>query len=263
MLDTIFDKIYVVWGRDPVRKEYIQNHFRKCNIENYKFVRSIVPDNLFITKDSKLKNRFQWLWVAASAKFDNILPANSSPHPLSLGEICCSYGHLKAYKTAIDDGVSNFLVIEDDAIMDLDLCLNALDWKEDIPEDWDILHFHSWRSFTGKRESRLVKSRKQVNDYFYTGYREYGGTVCYSLRIDIAKHLLARYYPIILSSDGVTASLSSSIWSRKFYNAYVFNPFLCINTLFDSQIDNEKQISEEFMTRNQRYSRENFNPDVF
>ena len=28
MLDTIFDKIYVVWGRDPARKEYIQEHFQ-------------------------------------------------------------------------------------------------------------------------------------------------------------------------------------------------------------------------------------------
>ena len=35
MLDTLFDKIYVIWGRDPARKEYIQNHFKQCNIENY------------------------------------------------------------------------------------------------------------------------------------------------------------------------------------------------------------------------------------
>lgn len=263
MLDTIFDKIYVVWGRDPARKEYIQEHFQKCDIENYKFVRSITPDNLFIKKDAKLENRFKWLWEPAAAKIDNTRHISGSPHPISLAEICCTYGHLKAYKTAVDDGVGTFLVIEDDAIMDQELCLNALDWKEDIPDDWDIIHFHSWRPFKGNREINLVNKRKQVNDYFYRGYREHGGTVCYSLKIDIAKHLLARYYPIILPSDGVTASLSASIWSRKFYNTYVFNPFLCVNTLFNSQIDNEKQITKEFMTRQQRYKRDEYNPELF
>ena len=48
MLVTLFDKIYVVWGRDPARKEYIQNHFNQCSIENYKFVRSIIPSDFFI-----------------------------------------------------------------------------------------------------------------------------------------------------------------------------------------------------------------------
>jgi len=38
MLDTIFDKIYVVWGRDPDRKEYIENHLRE-----YKKHKSITP----------------------------------------------------------------------------------------------------------------------------------------------------------------------------------------------------------------------------
>jgi len=263
MLDTLFDKIYVVWGRDPARKKYIQEHFKKCDIENYKFIRSITPDNLFITRDSKLENRFKWLWDKEAVRTDHMRYTSNSPYPISLAEICCSYGHLKAYKTAVEDKVKTFLIIEDDAIMDLELCLNALDWKESIPRDWDIIHFHSWRSFTGNRETQLVKNRKQVNDYFYTGYVEHGGTVCYSLKINIAKQLLARYYPIMISSDGMTASLSWTPFARKFYNSYVFDPFLCINTLFDSQIDNEKQISEEFITRNQRYSRDGYNPELF
>ena len=29
MLDMIFDKIYVVWGKDPLKRQYIENHF-KC-----------------------------------------------------------------------------------------------------------------------------------------------------------------------------------------------------------------------------------------
>jgi len=264
MLDTLFDKIYVIWGRDPARKEYIQDHFRKCNIENYKFIRSIIPSDFFIKgKNNRKKFRFQYIFKKEAAKYDNTQHISGSPHPLSLSEICCSYGHIKAYKTAVDDNVNTFLVIEDDAIVDEELCNNALEWKEYMPEDWDIIHFHSWRSFDGKREPLLAKKRNQVNDYFYNGYREHGGTVCYSLTTSIAKHLLATNYPIVLPSDGIIATLSASIWARKFYNAYVFHPFLCINTIFESQIDNEKQISKRFTTRQQRYKRASFDPTQY
>tara|TARA_R100000008_G_scaffold10198_1_gene5134 strand:+ start:10260 stop:11054 length:795 start_codon:yes stop_codon:yes gene_type:complete len=263
MLDTLFDKIYVVWGRDPMRKEYIKDHFKKCNIENYKFIRSIVPDNLTVKGKKNRKFRFKKLWMEASAKYDNTRHVSGSPHPISLAEICCSYGHLKAYKTAIDDNVNNFLVIEDDAIVNEELCNNALEWKEYIPDDWDIIHFHSWRDFEGVREPNLSKKRRQFNDYFYIGYREHGGTVCYALTIETAKHLLWKYYPIILPSDGITASLSNNIFARKFYNAYVFRPFLCDNTIFESQIDNEKQISKKYMTRPQRYKRDNHQAGYF
>jgi len=263
MLDTLFDKIYVIWGRDPARKEYIQNHFRDRDIENYKFVRSIIPSDFFIKGKNNRKFRFQYIFKKEAAQYDNTRHVSGSPHPLSLSEICCSYGHIKAYKTAVDDNVNTFLVIEDDAIVDEELCTNALEWKEYMPADWDIIHFHSWRGFDGKREPLLAKKRKQVNDYFYNGYREHGGTVCYSLTNNIAKHLLASNYPIVLPSDGIIATLSASIWARKFYNAYVFHPFLCINTIFESQIDNEKQISKKFMTRPQRYKRDNYKSGYF
>ena len=249
MLDTLFDKIYVIWGRDPARKQYIQQQFKKCNIENYKFIRSITPENLFI-KSRKI--RFKKIWKTDATKFDNTRHVSGSPHPLSLAEVGCSYGHLKAYKTAIDDKVNNFLVIEDDAVVNIDLCQNALQWKEYIPKNWDIIHFHSWRPNDCKREPNLAKKRKQINDYFYIGYREHGGTVCYSLTTNIANQLLCRYYPILLPSDGMTGSLSASIFARRFYNVYVFYPFLCDNTIFESQIDNEKQISKKFITRQQR-----------
>ena len=91
-----------------------------------------------------------------------------------------------------------------------------------------------------------------INDYFYIGYREHGGTVCYSLTTNIANQLLCRYYPILLPSDGMTGSLSASVFARRFYNVYVFYPFLCDNTIFESQIDNEKLISKKFITRHQR-----------
>jgi len=265
MLDTLFDKIYVVWGRDPLRKEYIQDHFRDCDIENYKFVRSITPENLFIKgKSTRKKLRFKKLWgIEALAPPDALKPSvKGSPYPMSLAEICCTYGHLKAYKTAVKDKVNTFLVIEDDAILNVDLCKNALEWKEYIPPSWDVLHLHSWRPFNSTREPELAKKRIQVNDYFYTGFKEYSGAVCYSLTANIAKHLLARFYPIILISDGIIGTLSGTIFARKYYKSYVFHPSLSKGTLFESQIDSEIQLSKKFMTRTQRYKIGNFNPNV-
>jgi len=273
MLDTLFDKIYVVWGRDPLRKEYMQHHLRSRNIENYKFVRSITPDNLVIKGKRNRKIRFKKIWAAAVLAPPGALNYNlgglkkkEEPYPMSLAEICCTYGHLKAWQTAIKDGVNNFLVLEDDAALDKDLCNNALEWKEYIPPNWDILHFHSWRPFNSKREPEYAKRRSKVNDYFYTGFKEYSGAVCYSLTRNIANQLLSRFYPITLISDGIIGTLSDTIFSRKYYNAYVFRPFLCLpecrGTVFDSQIDAERQTSKKFITRQQRYTMNDFNSNV-
>jgi len=265
MLDTLFDKIYVVWGKDPVRREYMEEHLRACNIENYKFVRSITPDDLFIKgKGKRRKLRFKKLWDVETLAPPDVLKPNvkGSPYPMSLAEICCTYGHLKACKTAVKDKVNNFLVIEDDAVLNIDLCNNALEWKEYIPPDWDVLHFHSWRPFDSKREPELAKKRSQVNEYFYNGFKEYSGAVCYSLTTNIAKQLLTRFYPIILISDGIIGTLSRTVFARKYYKAYVFHPFLSEGTLFESQIDSETQLSKKFMTRTQRYKIGNFNPNV-
>ena len=263
MLDTQFDKIYVVWGGDPARKEYIQDHFNQCNIDNYKFVDSITPDNFFIKKDPKFKNlqkesivdgpylsRFKFLreeWILYKCK------RQGRNIPMSLAEVCCAYGHLKAYKTAIRDGAKKFLVVEDDIYFDIDLCDNALEWKEYIPDNWDIIHFHSWRPFDSKREPEFANKRVQINDYFYTGYKEYAGAVCCALTENIAKQLLSRFYPIQVAADGVTASLTGTVFARKYYNAYVFSPFLCKQTMFESLIDEEEATTSSYTTRSQRY----------
>ena len=272
MLDTLFDKIYVVWGRDPARKEYIQDHFRQCNIDNYTFVDSITPENLFIKKDSKFKNvskesivdgsylsRFRFIreeWILHECK-------RQGRHiPMSIAEVCCAYGHLKAYKTAIRDGAKKFLVVEDDIYFDAELCENALDWKEYIPNDWDIIHFHSWRPFDSKREPREASNRVQINDHFYTGYIEYGGAVCYALTDFSAKLLLGRFYPIQVAADGVIGSLTGNVFARKFYNGYVFSPFLCKGTMFESLIDSEEEVTSSYTTRQQRYNRGGFNSTI-
>lgn len=262
MLDTIFDKIYVVWGTDPERKKYIQDHFNDRNIENYKFVKSITPEDL-LYNDSV---RFKFLWNKNAIKPPDAFKTQiGSPYPLSLGEVCCSYGHLKAYKTALKDGCENFLVIEDDAILNKDMVDNSLDWKHFIPNDWDILHLHSWRPFNSKREPVYSSRRKKVNDYFYSGYREYGGTVCYALTRTSAKMLLSFSYPICLPSDGIISQLSASFYSRKFNKSYVIEPFLCDTTMFESQIDLEIK-PKGYMTRKERYNNKEikkvFDPNV-
>ena len=260
MLDTLFDKIYVVWGTKPERKEYIQDHFNDRDVENYKFVKSITPDELLYND----KVRFQFLWdIDATRPPDTFKTKHGSPYPLSLGEVCCSYGHLKAYRTALEDGCESFLVIEDDAILNKDLTANALDWKHYIPEDWSILHLHSWRPFDSKREPGLSKLRTQVNQYFFTGYIEYGGTVCYSLTRESAKILLSLSYPIRLPSDGIISQLSANRFARKYYKSYVMNPFLCDTTMFESQIDVEIKPAG-YMTRKERYNdvSVNFDPSI-
>jgi len=242
MLDMIFDNIYVVWGQDPLKKQYIENHFAKCGIDNYKFVRSLVPKDFFYDKNERFKfTREEWILHRCKRQ--------GSHMPMSLGEVGCAYGHLKAYKTALDDGAKKFLVVEDDIRFNIDMCNNVLNWKEYIPTDWDIIHYHSWRNF----DDELAKKRKKINKYFYSGYKEFAGAVCYSLTSSTAKQLLSRFYPIQVAADGAIALFSTTKFARKYYNAYVFNPFLVEKTVFNSQIDEEKAKFSKYKTRNQRY----------
>ena len=243
MLDMIFDTIYVVWGQDPLKKQYIENHFAKCGIDNYKFVRSLVPKDFFYNKNERFKfTREEWVLHQCKRQSSNI--------PMSLGEVGCAYGHLKAYKTALDDGAEKFLVVEDDIRFNIDMCSRVLDWKEYIPTDWDIIHYHSWRDHNTDSNS---KKRKKINKYFYSGYKEFAGAVCYSLTSSTAKQLLSRFYPIQVAADGVIALFSTTKFARKYYNAYVFKPFLVDKTIFKSQIDEERAESSKYKTRKQRY----------
>lgn len=244
-IDFLFDKIYVVWGRDPLRREYIEKSFASLGIQNYKFVKSISPQNFYHDKTPRFKF-IRSEWVLRKCKTCTTPEQNHLP--VSLGEISCSYGHLKAYKTALADGCKNFLVVEDDIVFDKDILYNVLDWKDHIPSDWDIIHYHSWHNF----DNPLAKFRKQVNKYFYTGYKEFGGAVCYALTARSAKQLLAGFIPIQVAADGAISCFSLSLFSRRYYNSYVMFPFLAKKTIFDSQIDEEQTVIKKYKTRNQR-----------
>ena len=243
-IDFLFDKIYVVWGRDSLRRQYIENHFSNLGIENYKFVRSISPKNFFYKKTPKFKFiREEWVLQKCQKCFPD-----KGHLPMSFGEVACSYGHLMAYKTAIKDGCEKFLVVEDDIVFDKDIIFDVLEWKDYIPPNWDIIHYHSWRCF----DDPLATFRKKVNKYFYTGYKEFGGAVCYALTARSAKQLLAGSLPITVAADGAISCFSSSFFARQFYNSYVFYQFLAKKTMFDSQIDEERPVIKKYKTRNQR-----------
>ena len=243
MLDMIFDKIYVVWGKDPLKRQYIENHFKKHNIDNYEFVRSLVPEDFFRNDTERFKfTREQWILHKCKRQGTHI--------PMSFGEIACAYGHLKAYKTALKDGVDKFLIVEDDIRFNEDMMSTVLDWKDYLPKDWDIIHFHSWRDYKTNTDS---KKRNKINKYFYTGYKEFAGAVCYALTSNTAKQLLTRFYPIQVAADGAIALFSTTKFARKFYNSYVIKPFLAEKTIFDSQIDEENPKLSKYKTRKQRY----------
>ena len=247
----IFDNIYVVWGQDPLKKQYIENHFAKCGIDNYKFVRSLVPKDFFYNKNERFKfTREEWILHQCKRQGDHM--------PMSLGEVGCAYGHLKAYKTAITDGAEKFLVVEDDVRFDVDMCHDVLNWKEYIPIDWDIIHYHSWRKYKNNihlTDDKLAKNRKRINKYFYSGHVEFAGAVCYALTSNIAKQLLSRFYPIQVAADGAIALFSTTKFAREHYSAYVIKPFLVDRTMFKSQIDEEVSSSVKYKTRKQRYKR--------
>lgn len=247
MLDILFDKIYVVWGKDELKREWVSSQFKKLNIENYEFVKSITPKDLIRDKETRF-NFIKQKWVMKPCEH---LDTNI---PMSVGEVCCAYGHLNVYKKAIKDNINKFLIVEDDIKFNFELCDSVFDWKEYLPQTWDIIHFHSWRD----NNHLYNKYRKKINSFVYKGYREHSGATCYALTRDTAKMLLTMFYPIHTAADGVSGSLTNTSYARKFYKGYVFYPYIIDGTVFDSQIKEEEQYETIYSTREQRYQKTNF-----
>ena len=223
-INQFFSKILVL-NYDESRKKYIIEHFKEKNIHNYVFIKGV--------DGSKLKNKTGYNKLVKLYKPSLQVPSPFNCWPLSFGEIGCSIAHLKAFKYILDKKLQNALVCEDDIFFN-DNFKNHEIMLDNIPNNWDVLHFHSWRGFDETHgEFNLAKKRKQVNKYVYKGYMEYGGTTCYGIRYNTARCLITWSWPIMYASDGILDKLTETQVSRNYCNDYVINPFICETFVYE------------------------------
>lgn len=250
-INIFFNKILVL-NYDEDRKKYIINHFKERNIYNYKFINSI--------DGGKLKNKTGPKNLVKIYKPSLQEPSPFSCWPMTFGEIGCSIAHLKAFRYILNNKLNSALVCEDDIFFNDNFKYHEV-MLDNIPNDWDLLHFHSWRGFDkNEKEYMISKKRKQLNRYVYKGYMEYGGTTCYGIKYNTAKCLITWSWPIMYASDGILDKISETQINRKYWNDYVIHPFICEQSkpsLID-KIDNEfKDVKNTRDERWRKYERDN------
>src|SRR5439155_442477 len=112
---------YINLDRSPERNEHMQTQLQKFKVKEWKRIQGIEGPNdpsIIYTND-----------------FKDMTP----------GEIGCSLSHLRAIKTAYDNGLESVLIMEDDASFEYVPFWNFTlsRYIQDLPSDWHILQLHS------------------------------------------------------------------------------------------------------------------------
>ena len=155
---------------------------------------------------------------------------------MTSGEVGCYLSHVNVWKTLSERGLRTALICEDDLVWRLDANEIIDAFMAEVPDDWDILHFHS--SFPIGSGRRSDAGRKQISNHVWQGYDESCGSgVCYALTARGARFLLDIAFPIRSTADGVTNWLTGWWKQCKGYKGYVCWPFPCQPGIVSSDID--------------------------
>jgi len=245
-INKFFNKILVL-NYDEDRRKYIINHFKEKNIYNYTFIKGV--------DGRKLKNKVGHNKLVKLYKPSLQDPSPFSCWPLSFGEIGCSIVHLKAFKYILNNRLINALVCEDDIFFNENFEGHEM-MLDNIPNNWDLLHFHSWRGFDeNQKEFSLAKKRKPINKNVYKGYIECGGTTCYGITYNTARCLITWSWPIMYASDGILDKLTETQINRKYWNDYVIYPFICEQSRPSLIDDIDNQYKDIKITRIERWKK--------
>ena len=153
---------------------------------------------------------------------------------LSHGEVGCYLSHVKVWNMLVEQNLSKVLICEDDIVLRPDANEIADSFFSEVPDDWDIIHFHSNIRVGSKLRNDF--NRKMISAHVWKGYDEGRSAVCYAITARGAKFLLSKAFPIRYTLDGTISKLTMPKWSAE-YRGYVCWPFLCELSNRPSDID--------------------------
>lgn len=204
-LDSAFDRIFVInlARRTDRRQDMLKQFNRYLNATNFEFFDAfdgydVDVDDLY-TKGILLDKE------------------------LGIGEIACFLSHREVWKIAAQRGYESVLILEDDIRFNSWL-QSIVVAKQHVPEDWDIIHFHS--NFYPQPE------RVKINDHIYRGQNEGGGCACYALSNVGYIKLICNSAVIPFAVDGITALLSQ----KDDHKAYVSDNVCYVDVAAGSDI---------------------------
>jgi glycosyl transferase family 25 len=210
ILNTYLDRIFVLnLPRSTERRRHIVRSFARLGIWNYEFVEAVDGSALDIDQ---------------LHRGGHVLRDDYKDRELTPGEIGCNFSHQKAWTTGRDRGFERFMVCEDDVAFSDDSDGVARRFLNEVPDDWDILHFHSNYAVGGGAGSDA--GRRRITDTVHQGWNEGGGALCYALTSRGASRLIDLAYPMRYALDGVTNWLTGDWKECEGYTGYICSPFI-------------------------------------
>jgi len=134
---------YLNLDRSPNRKIYMENQFKRYGINHFKRIRAI--DGAGIKKPIKTFKKDHTSTIDGVEFWNNY--TNLKPT-----ELACTLSHLNAIRTALNDGLEQVLIVEDD-------CSFALlpywektldDYIEEFPNDWSCVSLFNMACYIDK-----------------------------------------------------------------------------------------------------------------
>jgi glycosyl transferase, family 25 len=221
MVSDYFDRIFILHlPRSIKRRVLVLGQKAFLGTSNIETVRAVDGRDLDLD-EMKIQGTLKW---------DEHLGRE-----LTRGEVGCYLGHLGIWKEMLKRGCMRALVCEDDLIWRADGNEIMNGFMAEVPQDWDILHFHNGiRVGSGSRND--VK-REKISNHVWRGYDESYGSACYALTSRAAQFLVKIALPIQSTIDGRTNWLTG--WWKKCegYKGYVCWPFPCEVAQVPSEID--------------------------
>ena len=193
---------YITVDRFHDRQEYMENEFRKQNLEVKKYLgqdKRLIKDNL-----NKLVND-----KYISKKLKNHKDINN-------GSLACLISHTSLYKKLLDEEGEVFLIFEDDSQILDNFKQNVKNYEKYFPEDWDMLWLGHGR-LKGENINEYILKPKNNPGLGYNAQHH-----CYLIR----KASIEKILDILLPADKFQPK--DSILRNNFdkFNAYFLIPNL-------------------------------------
>jgi len=220
MISDHFDRIFIInLPLSLKRRALALYQIGKLQLINAEIIKAVEGRNIDL-EAMKAEGQLEW--------------DDWNKRDLSHGEVGCYLSHVSVWNSIISLNIKTALICEDDIIWRPDAHKIADGFMAEVPDDWDIIHFHSYvRVASGEQND---PERKRLSAHVLKGCSEGRGSACYAITMRGAQFLMGKAFPIRYTLDGVTNKLTLPKRNRE-YHGYVCDPFLCDISNVPSEID--------------------------
>jgi len=167
------------------RRELTLRQAKQLGLEDFRFVDAVVGAELDLKK------------MEYEGLYDDARARKYHGRSLTTSEVALSLTHLQIFKTIVDEGLEEAIILEDDVLF-MPRNLNALNFS-DVPQDCDILFIHA--------HTNEDTPEGHVRGNIYTDESYQASSVAYLVNQKSARKLIKASLPVIHSSDGLLGRL--------------------------------------------------------